>query len=86
MTSFEENDGAVPGTHTVTVVKPKPSSGEEMSAENPGAAYGEAMRKAAKKGTAIESELPVKYATPDKSGITKEVVAGQENNFTIELE
>lgn len=89
LTTFSTNDGAIPGKYKVTIAKAESTLSEsEMNAEDPGDAYGE-MMEAAASGTMdklMKNELPTKYGKADTSGLTREVIEGQENNFGFDLE
>lgn len=88
LTTFEPSDGAIPGTHVVTVYKPKIAvaiTGPEPGADRD--KYLAAMDKAAEQAMAAQeagSALPAKYADPAASGLTKEVKAG-DNVIDIDL-
>ena len=87
LTTFEENDGAMVGKHTVTISNAAAVGGEGMSPEDPSAAYGEAMQAAASGTPASGGEggIPVKYANPKTSGLEREVTQGGPNEFDFEL-
>jgi hypothetical protein len=91
LTTFEKNDGAVPGAYSVSISE---TAGAEdlggISAEDPSAAYGEAMEAVAggEMGageTAEEGGIPAKYADPNKSGLEMTVESGK-NVFDFNLE
>jgi hypothetical protein len=86
LTTFKLDDGAVPGTHAVTIVKME-TSGQDISADKPGAAYGAAMKAAAagKKRPAQPGGIPGKYSDPKLGGLTAEVKKGGSNEFTFDL-
>jgi hypothetical protein len=85
LTTFKPNDGAVPGTHAVTIVKME-TSGQDISADKPGAAYGAAMKAAATgKRPAQAGGIPGKYSDPKLGGLTAEVKKGGPNEFTFDL-
>jgi hypothetical protein len=86
LSTFGKNDGAVVGTHTVTITKIQSTvTGEGMSPDNPEGGYGEAMAQAARQAE-VKTELPSKYANPETSGLTAEVTESGPNEFTFELE
>jgi hypothetical protein len=91
LTTFEPNDGAIPGTHVVTVSKTESPPGPSYVASPDGridpAAIERAMREAAiqiEQAEKAGSGLPDKYADHSKSDLRLEVVSGP-NHFEIEL-
>ena len=74
MTTFEEKDGAVEGTHKVSIRKTFAEKGEDRSAE----------REAPK--TRPEELIPAKYGKPETSNLTAEVTSNGTNFETFELE
>ena len=95
LTTFDTDDGAIPGEYTITVTKADAtamSASMEIDAEGDsfGADYTAAMEAAArgddKSIPGADSTLPEKYASAAESGITRSVVAGQRNEFTIDLD
>jgi hypothetical protein len=90
LTTYEQDDGAVLGTHVVTVQKlamqPGPSY-DVPDGKIDNAAIERAMQEAALRVEAAEkagSELPAKYASHNTSELRLEVVES-ENDFKIEL-
>lgn len=73
LTTFEQNDGAVPGSYRVTVRKSIQVGG--ASANDPDAPPVPAS---------YREELPTKYASPETSGLTVQVSDSQ-REFTFEL-
>ena len=71
--TYEEADGAIPGTHKITIadVSSVPSTGPDYDNVAP-------RRKK-------ESPIPERYANPSASGLTREVKAGEDNYFELEL-
>jgi hypothetical protein len=96
LTTFDTNDGAIVGEHTITISKPSDAeAAKTMDASNPGADYDAAMRAVAsgapatgagtKKGGWMDSTLPEKYAKKETSPLKRTVAEG-DNNFKIDLE
>ncbi len=74
LTTFEPNDGAVPGTHRVTITPgptseppPMPESSEQARASAPAAPF------------------PARYMRPDDSGLTATVESGKTGEFDFNL-
>lgn len=94
LTTFKSGDGAVPGDYVITVSKAAESAKALDTSLDPetgefGADYG-AMMEAAGSGAASKktqpTALPEKYNSAATSDIQRSVVAGQQNEFTIELD
>lgn len=69
LTTFDEGDGAVPGKHTVTIMKSEVVNAATDT--NPYAQY--------------RSVLPEKYGRPQESPFTAEVQHGSENDFSFDV-
>ncbi|MEA1950624.1 MAG: hypothetical protein U9N87_04525 [Planctomycetota bacterium] len=85
LTTFDADDGAVLGKHTVTIESikvhesgPRPKSMEEEIKMAREAAPGSMA------GGAVQHLIPPKYSNRETSGLSKEVVRG-ENTFDFEL-
>ena len=86
LSTFGQGDGAIPGTHVVTITKPGgEAAGPAMSAEQADAAYSAAMAKASR-NAAAGGDLPARYADPTQSGLTAEVTKAGPNEFVFALE
>ena len=91
LTLNEDGDGAMVGTHTVTVSKVVTNEKEISADEDSSAAYIEMMKDSAKDGgEGIKDndeghQLPVGYSRPYETDLTAEVTADGENNFELKL-
>ncbi len=90
LTMFEENDGAVPGEYSVSISEATGADLGDISAEDPSAAYGDAMEAAATgemgaDASEEEAKIPAKYGDPAKSGLDRTVEPGK-NHFEFNLE
>jgi hypothetical protein len=87
LTTFEADDGAIVGTHVVTVIK---TGSQPAAAANPGqvendpAAIEKAMAQSALQQRQARSELPAKYADRRSSDLHFDVAA-HENQFELKL-
>jgi hypothetical protein len=94
LTTVSTNDGAVPGEYLVTVQKIDPAVAQADTSYDPetgevGADYGRMMMEAASgrpKKASNSTGVPPKYASAAESDIRRSIVAGQNNDFTIDLE
>jgi hypothetical protein len=70
LSTFETGDGAVPGTHAVTITEASvaPSGEEDYSLPEQS-----------------EARFPAKYANPTTSDFTATVEEGKENHFTFDM-
>jgi len=91
LTTFDLNDGAVAGTHKITVTKMEAGAtagGMTKEEENkllndPTALAGQMSQGTENK--APKSLIPEKYASVETSGLSEEVKAGSENTFVLQL-
>jgi hypothetical protein len=87
LTTFEADDGAVLGTHVVTVIKmgsPPVAASNPSDAENSPAAIEKAMAQSALQQRKARSELPAKYADRKLSDLHVDVAA-HDNQADIKL-
>jgi hypothetical protein len=73
LSTFGNNDGAVPGTHTVTL-----ATGAEEEVPMPGTPEAENYNPP-------PPPFPPRYMDPQLSGLTAEVKQGEKNEFTFTL-
>jgi predicted small lipoprotein YifL len=87
LSTYGTNDGAVVGSHTVTVSKAPDESigGAGMSPDDPDGGYAAAMAQASQQ-TTPKGALPEKYGNPNQSGLTAEVTQAGPNEFPFELQ
>lgn len=77
MTTFEFNDGAPPGNHSVAVFVVKENY-NYVAPDNPGAASGSASMQ-------VTSLIPKRYNDPATSDLTADVTYDGENHFEFAL-
>jgi hypothetical protein len=85
LTTFNTNDGAPLGEHVVTITKPRGTTAPPMTVDTGGADYTKAMANAANAST-TDTELPLDYSDPAKSGLVRSVTEAGPNEFAIELQ
>ena len=81
LTSFNNNDGALPGEHVVVVSKTESSAAEEA----PKLSMDEAANVRQPKPRIVRKLLPAKYASVDTSPLKVTVEADQPNDVTLVL-
>lgn len=74
LTTYQTGDGAVPGTHKVSITYSLDP--EAVVSNDP-----ESLAKAVE----AKNRIPAKYNNPETSGLSKEVKAGENNHFEFEL-
>lgn len=83
LTTFQSDDGAVPGQYLVSVTKyDRPAESASSSSEE----YVPPTAASAQASAAPKNLLPEKYASPKTSTLTATVQDGQENQFDFKLE
>jgi hypothetical protein len=81
LTTFDTNDGAVAGEHSVTIVKADPkASGKPTTELSP-----TDLTQMTPAAVQTESQIPAKYQNAETSGLKRTVVEGEENVFNFEL-
>lgn len=91
LSTFGEQDGAIPGEHTVTVMKTlkagvAESSNDPSNADTMEKAVAASERQSSSGGAAVsESIIPTRYASPDTSLLNFTVSDSGDNEFAIEL-
>jgi hypothetical protein len=80
LTTFEQGDGAVPGSYTVAISKTETIGGMSAEEEHAAMEAGEEVEEAE-----TIQHLPEKYLNGPTSGLTAEVTADGRNDFTFEL-
>lgn len=80
LSTFGDKDGAVEGTHTVTVSKLKSDQ-----ADSPSLSMEEAAAQKEQPTPKVTSELPEKYSNPSTSDLKAEVKAEDSNDIPLEL-
>ncbi len=89
LTTFDSNDGAIPGEHQVTVLKVKSNVVVSGDTSLNGDGYAKAMEAAhaaQKSGKPVVAfELPAKYADPKTSGLKKTISDRGPNTIDLDL-
>ena len=84
--TYDAEDGAVPGTYNVTVLKSLPTQGGPPANETMEQAAKRAKeQKAMNPGNSSKSALPDRYADPAQSPLQYVVEKGKQNDYKIEL-
>lgn len=89
LTTYQPNDGAIVGSHKITVAKldtsKVPTQGN-ISAEDPGEAYSKAMMMASRDPKmGAKDELPAIYGDMAQTPLTEQVTEAGPNIFTLQL-
>ena len=88
LSTFALNDGAVVGTHTITVMKDDPSKGDGPSDDallkDPNALAGQ-MEKMAEEADNFKGVLPQKYSAMSSSPLSETVSEDGANEFILQL-
>lgn len=79
LTSYDDNDGALPGEHVVVISKT-----EELE-DAPSLSMDEALKTRRSKRTAAKHLIPAKYASRDTSPLKVTVTENGPNQFALEL-
>ena len=82
LTSFDDNDGALPGQHVVVVTK---TDSEDEAGTDVSLSMDEALVAPRPKKSKIKQLLPTRYGTPDTSPLRVKVSADKTNEPTISL-
>lgn len=86
LTTMQTDDGAAIGEHQVTIVKQSSPSGTQ--AFNPETINPDDYAKMLASGkplVELQDLLPVRYANPATSGLTRKVIEGERNEFQFDL-
>jgi hypothetical protein len=86
LTTFSANDGAVAGTHSVTVVKLSTPAETAPAVDLESEAYVPPRMGQSTAPGGPKSELPQRYSDPASSGLTATVEADGANEFDFALE
>lgn len=81
LTTFDTNDGAVVGKHTVTITQ----TGSGAGVKKPEQMTPSDMIALGPQANVSQSQLPAKYADPKTSDLTRTVVEGETNEFNFDL-
>ena len=89
LSTFEPKDGAIIGTHVITISKAAPGSGAAASSaapsDDPSAMLGDYTAAADSDFQDSKALLPTKYASAGTSPLQEEVKKGAPNSFVFEL-
>ena len=83
LTTFDTDDGAVAGSHIVTIVGKASAAAVPLTPEQ----YLEAVQSGNGKIPRMNTDdtLPKKYGEPGESGLKRDVIAGETNVFNFDL-
>jgi hypothetical protein len=88
LTTFDTDDGAVVGDHAVVIMKNAPAGDSALPKDPTPEDYAKMMAESKSDGppgSEGEGLLPSKYASPETSGLTRTVVAGEKNEYNFDL-
>lgn len=87
LTTFSTGDGAIAGDHVVTIIKAPDNQGTTTMTADDYAAMMEGAKDMQAPGQDQEAStaIPSRFANPEESGLTRTVVAGEENIFDFDL-
>lgn len=80
LSTFEKDDGAIPGKYNVGITKTESVGGMSKDEEHAAVEAGKPVKQAE-----LVAKIPPKYGDPAKSGLTAEVTEGGENHFEFKL-
>lgn len=88
LSTFALNDGAVIGTHTITVTKTDPSAAAPVKAANKAgdpSDLASQMQEMAEEAGKFKGLLPEKYSTQSSTPLSETVSEGGPNEFVLQL-
>lgn len=86
LTTFDTNDGAVAGSHSVTITKKMSPQDAPMTPEDYMKAVQDRKGSTAPPTKDVKNDLPAKYGNPAESGLKRDVIAGETNVFNFDLD
>ncbi|MEJ7592325.1 MAG: hypothetical protein WKF77_12310 [Planctomycetaceae bacterium] len=85
LTTFDTDDGAIPGSHVVTIAKLATPNEAPMSPEDYLGKMQGSGGNTQPPAKDIANSLPLKYASATESGLKRDVVSGESNVFNFDL-